>query len=276
MEQKPRIVVVGGGFAGVRAMLDLAKKLGSSAELILVSQNPMFEYYPGLHRIVGQKKESLTEIPLSIIFEPFPVTIMNQKVVAFDPVSKTLTLDSGVLVSGDYIVMALGSQTEYFNIKGLNELSFGLKSVREARILKDHIRHTFADQAKTEGAERMIGLHFVVVGGGPAGVDLVGELAHQTRLLAREYEIPESCVTLDLVEAAPRLLPMMSPEVSMSVQKHLRSIGVNVFLNRNLVREGSWTLFFQDMTIDCRHHDERILQINSRIHPCQKESSCGQ
>lgn len=252
MESKPRIIVVGGGFAGVRAMLDLVGQLGDRAELILVSQNKMFEYYPGLHQIVGHQHEGLVELPLSVIFEPYRVTLVHERVIGCDPAVKAVTLASGTILQSDYLVMALGSQTDYFNIKGLNELSFGLKSVAQARALKAHIEHQFKISAKTEGTERVIGLHFVVVGGGPAGVDLAGELAHRTKQLARQYEIPESFVTLDLIEAAPRILPMMNPAISASVESRLRSVGVNIFLNRNLMHEGSWTLFFQDMTLGAK------------------------
>lgn len=251
--QKGRhIIIAGGGFGGVRASLDLDKCLPAGDRITLVSKNSSFEYYPGLHHIIGQSNRSITSIPLVDIFAQTRVSIVTESITACDPATKTITLGNGAQLTGDMLVLGLGSQTEYFNIKGLEETAFGLKSVEQAMRLRHHIEQLFVDYTNVSGAERVIGLHFVVVGGGPAGTDLAGELAHLRDVLCKKHNILKSFVTIDIIEAAPRILPMMSESVSQKVEKRLRVLGVNVLQNRNLVREGSWTVFLEDMKIGAK------------------------
>lgn len=251
-EKGTHIVIAGGGFGGIRTALDLDACLGEGGRITLVSKNPHFEYYPGLHHIVGQSDRSITTVPLAEIFSGTRVRVVIDTITACDPGTKTLTLKGGNTISGEYLVLGLGSQTEYFNIQGLEETAFGLKSVEQATRLRLHIDQLFVDYANISGAERVIGLHFVVVGGGPAGTDLAGELAYLRGVLCNKHAIPESFVTIDLIEASPRILPMMSERVSHKVERRLRTLGVNVFQNRNLVREGSWTVFLEDMKIGAK------------------------
>ncbi len=251
-EKSTHIVIAGGGFGGIRAALDLDACLPDHDRITLVSQNPHFEYYPGLHSIIGQSHRSVTHIPLAEIFQGTRVTLVIDTITACDPVLKFISLAAGGQVQGDFLVLGLGSQTEYFNIQGLEETAFGLKSVDQATRLRKHIDELFVDYANVSGAERVIGLHFVVVGGGPAGTDLAGELAHLRGILCKQHTIPESFVTIDLIEAAPRILPMMPEKVSHKVERRLRTLGVNVLQNRNLVREGSWTVFLEDMKIGAK------------------------
>ncbi|MBP9821712.1 MAG: FAD-dependent oxidoreductase [Candidatus Pacebacteria bacterium] len=251
-EKGCHVVIVGGGFGGIRTALDLDSCLPGYDRITLVSKNPHFEYYPGLHHIIGKSHQSVTNVPLVEIFKGTRIKIVVSAITACDPTLKTVTLENGEQVSGDYLVLGLGSQTEYFNIKGLEETAFGLKSVEQATRLRAHIDQLFVDYAQVSGAERVIGLHFVVVGGGPAGTDLAGELVHLRGVLCKQHAIPESFVTIDLIEAAPRILPMMPEKVSLKVQRRLRMLGVNILQNRNLVREGSWTIFLEDMKIGAK------------------------
>jgi NADH:ubiquinone reductase (H+-translocating) len=248
-----RVLVVGGGFAGITAAMKLGRHAGARLSVTLVSASPDFEYYPRLHTFVrGQNRRAPAEIPLKDLFYGQDVTIIQQAVVAVDPAAKAVTLADGTVMTGDAIILGLGSQTDFFGIDGLSELSYSLKSVGDASRLSAHIEELFADYAHVEGTERIVGLHFVVVGGGPAGVDLAGELAARTRELSRRYQIADSFVTVDIIESAPRLLPMMPEKVSRRVEERLRLLGVHVYLNRSMLKEGSWTAYFQDMTLGAK------------------------
>lgn len=248
-----KVIIVGGGFAGVTCALRLARQASRMIHVTLVSATPDFEYYPRLHTFMrGSDNRAPAEIPLDELFRDMPITYIQGMVTAVDPVQKSVTLENGTVLSADAIVLGLGSQTDFFGIEGLSDMSFSLKSVADATRLSAHVDEMFADYARTEGPERIVGLHFVVVGGGPAGVDLAGELVARTRSLCRQYQINDSLVTVDIVEAAPRLLPMMPEYVSRRVERRLQTMGVHVYLNRNMVREGSWTAYFQDMTLGAK------------------------
>ena len=262
----PRIIIIGGGFAGIRAALDLARSLPVSAsepQITLIAKNEYFEYYPGLHKIVGVSEHPTYQIPLADIFpaEKYGnrVRIIIDTVTAVDAHAKTVRLSStratdgsAAVLSADYLVLAMGSQTEYFGVQGLPEMAYGFKSVAEAKRLRAHVEDLFQKHMKTDKAETVVGLHMVVVGAGPNGVDLAGELAALDRLLAKKYGIVESFVTIDLIEASSRVLSMMPESVSHRVEKRLRSLGINILCNRDLRKEDSWTVVLADMTLGAK------------------------
>lgn len=246
---KPTVAIIGGGFGGIRTALDLAKT--AACDVTLISDNPDFEYYPGLHKVVGISDHAVVSIPLETVFKGTNVNIVIDKAISVDPVLKKIVFAS-TAISADYVVIAIGSQTEYFNISGLREMSYGLKSVAEARALRSHIEEMFQKHVHADKAESVTALHTVVVGAGPNGTDLAGELAALAKQLARKYAVAESLVTIDLVEGAPRVLPMMPESVSRSVEKRLHSLGVNVLCNRDLRKEQGWTVEFADMKIGAK------------------------
>ncbi len=247
MQQK--VIIVGGGFGGIRTALDLAKKSGF--EIILISKSPDFEYYPGLHKLIGLHKLVTVKVPLETIFKDKTVSVIIDTVTTIDLIEKKVTTNNNSY-TGDFLVLALGSQTEYFGIAGLPEMAYGFKSIHEAVVLRNHVENLFASHTKTEKTETVMGLHMVIVGAGPNGVDLAGELAGFTKYLSKKYNIPESFITIDLIEAGPRVLGMMSESVSHQVEARLRILGVNILCNRDLKKEGSWTITLADMTLGAK------------------------
>lgn len=243
------LVIVGAGFAGIRAALDLDR--AGISPITLISASEYFEYYPGLHKLVGISHHAVVRIPLATIFAGTRVSLVYEKATHIDLAEKTVTTPSQVF-RAQQLILALGSQTEYFGISGLKELAYPFKSQEEALRLKKHIIDMFEKYAHADKAESVVGLHMVVVGAGPNGVDLAGELATLTRALSKKYQVTESLVTLDLVEGAPRVLPMMPEKVSQRVEQRLHKLGVNVFCNRDLRKQESWTVSLADMTIGAR------------------------
>lgn len=248
--QKQRVIIIGGGFGGIRTALSLEKT--KNCEITLISELDSFEYYTGLHKLVGVSNHGIARIPLATIFKNTSVKIIQTRVTAIDSKQKTVTCRDGNQLSADYLVLAIGSQTEYFGISGLPEMSFGFKSYAEAMRLRNHVESMFTKHATTEKAESVIGLHMVIVGGGPNGVDLAGEMAVLAKKLTKDHGIIESLVTIDLIEASSRVLSMMPESVSHRVEKRLESLGVNVLCNRDLKKQSSWTLTLADMTLGAK------------------------
>ena len=242
-------MIVGAGFGGVRAALDLSEN--SLFDVTLISKGENFEYYPGLHKIIGISNHATYEIPLATIFKGRKVKIVVDMVIGCDAHNKTVATAT-TSYAADYIILAMGSQTEYFGIQGLPEMAYGFKSVAEAKKLRTHIEQLFEKHVKTDKAESVVGLHMVIVGAGPNGVDLAGELAALDARLAKQYGIVQSLITIDIIEGASRVLPMVSEEISHRVEARLRSLGINILCNRDLRKEDSWTVTLADMTLGAK------------------------
>ncbi len=98
----------------------------------------------------------------------------------------------------------------------------------------------------------MVALHFAIVGAGASGVELAGDLAAYARRAAKKHNLPASLVTIDLIEAAPRVLPQFSETVSRRVEARLRKLGIHILLNRTLVKGDAWSVFLKDMTLGAK------------------------
>ena len=243
-----RILIIGGGFGGIRTAIALAKRRMRDTRIVLVSDRTNFEYHATLYRIAAGHSPIEAAIPLRDIFADKDVEVMTDTIVSVDLVGKTAIGSSGTIYSFDFLVLALGSETAYFDIPGLKERSFGFKSIDEALRLHRHIRDMFASCVdRSDRSHDLCALHFAIVGGGMSGVELAGELAIHTRALAREYGINPSFVTVDLMEAAPRILPGFPEDISSLAEKRLRDLGVNVYPNRAILEERTEEVFFTDM-----------------------------
>ncbi len=222
---KKQVLILGGGFGGVKTALDLC---GSDAySITLMSDSPDFKYYPALYRSAtgGSRKSSV--IPLADIFEEKPVLIMHERAAKLDREQQMVVTQSKKKIPYDILVVALGSITNYFGIEGLKEYSYGIKSIDEAEELKIHLHRLMLDQRKPD-------LNYVVVGGGPTGIELAGALPHYLRWIMKHHGIKERKINIELVEAAPRLLPRMPRDLSVAVARHLRKQGVKLYLGQSV------------------------------------------
>jgi NADH:ubiquinone reductase (H+-translocating) len=242
---KRHVVIVGGGFAGVEITRRLLKH-DAPVTITLISKNDTFEYYPGLYKLVTGAIPMEVSIPLRTLF-PKKVTIVQGVYKTLDQKSKQVVLEDGHTITYDYVVLAMGSETNYFNIPGLPERSFSFKSVSEALRLKQHLCKLFTNAKEVSKEDMVARLHTVIVGGGPSGVELAGNLKAYLAEAAKEYSVDPSYITIDLIEAAPRILPALSEKVSGIAEKRLRQMGVNIFVNRALQSEDIEQITLKDM-----------------------------
>jgi len=250
-EIQKQIVIVGGGFGGISCALELAKKQIPGAKIILINDKPYFEYPPAFYRIATGRSEREACCPVAEIIKGKKVEFIEDKIVEAKLDSKELLGNSGKSYAFDYLVLALGSETAYFQIPGLREFSFGLKSIADALRLKNHIHEMFTKCAarSDDEEEDVCRLHFVIVGAGATGVELAGELAHYTKMQARQHKIDPSFITIDLIEAASRVLPMFPPKVSEIAARRLRILGVNIFCNQPMTEEKAEEISLRGMTL---------------------------
>jgi len=240
------IVVVGAGFAGVRAAQNLSKKRLPKTRVILLSNKHHFEYYPALYKVVTGRSPLEVCIPLSEIFPNNRVEVIIDEAESFDIGGKKVIGKSGSAYQYEYLILALGSETVYFDIPGLKENSFGFKSINEALRLKNHLHSLFDKHAGLSPSELEENFHIAVVGGGASGVELSAELARYAKELAKRHEMDSVPMKITLIEAAPQLVPMLPEKVSAKISARLKKLGIVVMANEAVTEENHDALFMKD------------------------------
>ncbi len=225
---KYKVVIVGGGFGGIKAALDLAAS--HHFNVTLIHDHPDFRYYPTLYETATGGKQSISSIPLTEVFAKVPINLIEDTMVDLDRQNHEVITEKGNKYNYDAVVLALGVETNYFGIKGLQEYSFGIKTIEDANRLKRHLHQQIVEASKPDH-------NYVIVGGGPTGIELAGVLPHYIHRIIRKHGLGDANVHVDLVEAAPRLLPNSSKKLSRKVTRHLRKRGVKILLNTTVEAE---------------------------------------
>jgi NADH dehydrogenase len=161
---KQKVLVVGGGFGGVKAALGLEND--PHYEVTLLSEYPDLRYYPTLYHTATGGKRANSSIPLQTIFNGKSVHIVHDSAIKLDRMSKTLVGKKGKY-QYDILILGLGVVTNYFGIPGLAEYSYSIKTQAEAARFKAHLHEQLTDERKPD-------LHYVIVGAGPTGIELAG------------------------------------------------------------------------------------------------------
>jgi NADH dehydrogenase len=222
--QKQHIVIVGGGFGGVKTALELAKH-PHQFDVTLVSDRPDFWYFPTLYHTATGGTRAQSSIPLKFLLKNTNIKFVEGKAHTLDRETKTLKLEDGASVPYDKLVMALGVVTNYFGIPGLPEFSYGIKSVGEAEELKRWLHRQIMDQGKPD-------LNYIIVGGGATGIELAGSIGTYLKFIMKQHGIRERKIHVDLVENAPHLMPRMPRSVGRAIERRLRHLGVKLYLGK--------------------------------------------
>jgi NADH:quinone reductase (non-electrogenic) len=228
----PRIVIIGGGFAGLALVEGLKKQ---HVQVVLIDRNNFHQFQPLLYQVATSGLE-----PDSIAF-PFRKQISNYKNVVFRLAeveeiktdSKTIYTNKGSLTY-DFLVLATGTKTNFFGMKNVEENSLGMKDIRDSLNIRHKMLQNLEQAAITcDDEERDALTNFVIVGGGPAGVEMAGALAEFCKyILPKDYpEYPSSIMKIYLVEGSGKLISAMSDKASAKTLKYLNALNVEVLLN---------------------------------------------
>ncbi|MNH50038.1 NADH dehydrogenase-like protein YjlD [compost metagenome] len=214
------ITIVGGGFGGVKAALELAKD--STNVITLISDKPDFQYYPALYGTATGHSHAQSWVPLGQIFAGKDnIRVVLDEIISIDPKKHVLMGVAGGVYAYETVIMALGAVTTYFGIEGLDTYAYGIKSAAEIKKLKHHLYSQLSEEGE-------IDKHYVIVGAGPTGVELAAALGSYLERLCRHYGVSHRSIKINLIEAAPRVLPKMSETTSAKVTARLKKLGVNV------------------------------------------------
>jgi len=220
-----KIVILGAGFAGVLTALTARKYLtAEEAQISVVNQYPTHQIITELHRLAGGTiAEGAVALPLEKIFKGKDIDLHISKVKSFDVNAEQVLLENGSALTYDTLVVALGSQTGFFGIPGLEENSMVLKSVDDANKIFKHIESKIEAYAKSKDeADATI----VIGGGGLTGVELVGEIVDNFPAIAARYGVRFEDLKIKLVEAGPKILPVFPDNLIERAVESLSKRGV--------------------------------------------------
>ncbi|MEV0460217.1 NAD(P)/FAD-dependent oxidoreductase [Catellatospora methionotrophica] len=246
MSTETSVVIVGGGFAGVACARRLAGTDG--IRVVLLDRGGFQQFQPLLYQVATAELTSQDiRFDLTRIFRHRPgVEVRQADVTGVDPQAMTVTLDGGETLTADYLVVAAGAQPNFFHTPGAREHSFPLYSVEDARQVRGRILTVFADVAREPRLVDEGALNFVIVGGGPTGVETAGalsELIHD--VLPGVYsQAPCGHAQIILVDRGHALLSAFSDQAGEYAAKQLHRRGVQVRLGTSVkqVDAGSVTL----------------------------------
>ncbi|MBJ2119608.1 FAD-dependent oxidoreductase [Arthrobacter sp. MSA 4-2] len=238
---RPRILVVGGGYVGLYVARNLQKKVKSHGGIVtLVDPLPYMTYQPFLPEVAAGSIEARHAIVSHRVHLP-QTELISGRVTSVDHAARTATIEpagEGEPFTLGYtdIVMAAGAITRTFPIEGLKDQGIGLKTIEEAVALRNQILERIeTGSLMPAGPARDRMLTFVVVGGGFAGIEAITEMEDMARdAVKKNARLKRSDVRFVLIEAMPRVMPEVTEQQAVWVVEHLRSRGIQVLLNTSL------------------------------------------
>jgi NADH:ubiquinone reductase (H+-translocating) len=227
----PRVLIVGGGFAGLR----LARKLRNRFQVVLIDRNNYHTFQPLLYQVAtaGIEPDSIV-FPLRKIFKGYRnFHFRMAEALEVKSTENTLVTSIGD-IDYDYLVIATGSDTNYFGMERPKKYGIPMKSVREALDLRSCILENFETAITTADlVEREALMNYVIVGGGPTGVELAGALGELKRhVLPNDYpELDFRRMQIHIIDGNPRLLSSMTENSSEKAQRYLAELDVHIWTN---------------------------------------------
>lgn len=233
---KTRVIIIGGGFAGI----NVAKRIkNNQTQVLLLDKKNHHLFQPLLYQVASASLSPADiAFPLREILKHHKnTTVLMGEVVKIDKQEKKVFLPDREF-SYDYLVIATGAKHSYFGHNEWEPFAPGLKTLIDALDIRERILLSFEKAERLDNpAEAEKFLNFVVIGGGPTGVEMAGaiaEIAHSTLFKNFRRIQPEKSKVF-LIEAAPRILPPYPPSLSARAQKDLENMGVNVLINTKVI-----------------------------------------
>jgi NADH dehydrogenase len=243
-----RVVIIGGGFAG----LTLARKLSASKkfQIVLVDKNNYHQFQPLFYQVAmaGLEPSSIV-FPLRKVFQNNnDVLIRVTKLLSVDPARNEINTEIGTL-RYDYLVLAIGADTNWYGNEQVRANAIPMKSVSEALYLRNIIFEDYERAVTTPDIEeRQRYLDIVVVGGGPTGVEVAGSLAEMRNLIIpKDYsDLDRREINIHLIHGDPRLLNTMSEQASAQAEIFLKQLGVELWMDKVVKNYDGQTVFIDD------------------------------
>lgn len=229
---EPRIIVIGGGFAGLEVVRNLKNP---KTQVVLFDRYNHHTFQPLLYQVATSGLETSSIVfPLRKRFSHRPNFYFRLgEVKKISPEENTIETSIGK-AKYDYLVIASGATTNFYGMEDVQKYAMSMKTIEDSIQLRNHILRNMENALLVDDPEQMNSfMDYVIVGGGPTGVELAGALAElKSHVFPRDYnELDLSHMDIHLIEASPRLLNGMSEQASTKALQYLREMGVDVRLN---------------------------------------------
>lgn len=231
-----KVVILGGGFGGLSA----AKALGNSKnEAWLIDKTNHHLFQPLLYQVASAAlAPGDIAVPIREILSPFEnVTVIMGEVTAIDKDKMEVVLKNGDRIGYEYLIVALGARHSYFGKDEWEAFAPGLKTLQDALKVRERILMSFEKAERCDSiSEARKYLNFVIIGGGPTGVEMAGaisEIAYQT-MLKNFRRIDTTKTKIHLIESSKTILPVYPEKLSLKAQKYLEHFGVNVITGKRV------------------------------------------
>lgn len=251
---KKRVVIVGGGFAGLKLALKLNRK---KFQIVILDKNNYHLFQPLLYQVAMSGLEpSAISFPLRKVFQHTGIFYRMAELESVLPHQNELVTDIG-RIKYDFLVLATGAKTNFFDQEQIEKNTLQMKSAPDALYIRNRILENFEkaiNKSKEEDVKSY--LNVAIIGGGPTGVELAGAMAEMKMyVLPKDYpELDMRNMKIMLFEASPRLLSGMSEIASETAQKYLNNLGVEVFTGTPVINYDGRTLKLpDDVNIDVKN-----------------------
>lgn len=242
-----KILILGGGFGGIRCALDLEKKLKGEAEITLIDRNGYHLFVPALYEVAsvyGLKKDPFAVqlrrtvcMPYADIFQGKHINFIQAEIIEINlGEKKQVRTSGGYIIDYDYLVLALGGEVADYNIPGVKEYSHQFKTLEDS-LFTNQVLENMSEQFKK--GERTEPFSFLICGGGFTGIELAAELACCTKIIKEKCKLRGRCSAITLFEAGLKILPTISEKERRFVKKRLTKLGVIIMENSPIEEVGS-------------------------------------
>lgn len=228
-----KILILGGGFGGIRVALDLNKKLQSEAEITLIDRNSYHLFIPAIYEVASaygikrdpfaiQLKKTIC-IPYTDIFEGTSVDFIQAEVDHVDIQNKKVKTRGDHIFEYDYLVLALGSEISTYDIPGVQEYAHQFKTLEDALFINQRLEELSEQFNKNQRTEPF---SFLICGGGFTGLEIAAELGCCSRAIKSKCKLKGRCSTITLFEAGSKILPILSEKERIVVKQRLTQLGI--------------------------------------------------
>jgi len=245
-QDRPSVVIIGAGFGGMQTAQSLAK---SGAEVLLIDRNNYNTFVPLLYQVAAAQIEpEMIAYPIRTILRRAPRTRFLKATVHRVNFAHQIVETDSASIPYDYLVMATGSRTQYLDVPGAAKHAFALRTLEQAVTLRNHILSRFEQASQTPDPEqRRQLLTFVIVGGGPTGLEMAGTLTELRDAVKKDYPTVEAGeIRIVLVQSGDGLLANLPKKLGRYAARKLSRLGVEVLLQTRVSLVTQQAVEFQD------------------------------
>jgi len=249
MSDPKRVLIVGGGYAGVSVAKVLEKnyRKRDDVEIVLVDRNPFHTLMTELHEVAGWRTEpESVQVPFRKIFGGSKVKIVTDTVKSVDFASNEVTLSTGKM-KYDHVVIGSGADPDFFLVPGIKENAFTLWSFDDAIKLRRHFEDIWARAAaESDTDKRKKLLTFAVAGAGFTGIEMVGEILELRKVMCAKHHIDPKDVRVIVIEALPYILAMLAESQRVKARAYLDKMGCEILLSAPITGAGKGIINLKD------------------------------